>query len=163
MMRHLLVAFLLTLSAAHAAVLNVTISPSPLTGNPGQMLTFSGTLENTTGDEVFINSNSFTFDISGTGVLDDSLFLSNAPFTLLSLESSTPFDFLSVNIPALQGAGLYSGVFTVLGGADELAMDVLGTASFAVEVSAASADIPEPATVLLMGGGLALLFWRRRR
>jgi len=160
----------LTLSAAHAAtILNVTLSPANQNGLPGQPLTFSGTLENTTNGTVFINSNSFTFDITAVGSLDDSLFLANAPFSLNAFEASKPFDFFTVNIPALQAPGLYSGVFTIQGGADDLAADVLGTASFQVQVNAppppppGPSEVPEPATVILMGGGLALLLWRRRR
>ena len=161
-----LLCLFLTLSAASAAVINVTISPSLLVGNPGQAVTFTGTLENLTGDTVYINSNSFTFDIAGVGVLDDSLFLSNAPFFLNAFETTVPFDFLAVNVPMPQAPGFYSGVLTVLGGADGLASDILGSGSFQLEVpkpAAAGPEIPEPSTVLLMSGGLALLWWKRRR
>jgi hypothetical protein len=161
-----LLALLFTLTVASAApVLTVTVSPALQSGVPGQTLVFPGTLENITTGTVFINSNALTFDIAGIGVLDDSLFLSNAPFSLNSLEATKPFDFFSVSIPALQAPGLYSGVLTVLGGADGSAADVLGTGTFQVQVNApaSTSDVPEPATVLLMGGGLALLLWQRRR
>jgi hypothetical protein len=160
-----LIAFLLTLSATYAApILNVNISPASQTGVPGQILTFSGTLENVTNNNVFINSNSLTFGLSGIGVLDDSLFLTNAPLFLGPLETTKPFDFFTVTIPTLQTPGLFTGVFTVLGGADDLAADILGSnASIQVQVSAPSAAIPEPATFLLLPAGVALLLWKRRR
>ena len=91
----------LTLSSASAASLTVTIEPSPLICLPGQTVSFAGTLENTTTGEIFINSNSFTFSIAGSGVLDDSLFLTNAPISLQPSEITLPFDFLSVAIPLL--------------------------------------------------------------
>lgn len=157
-------ALLFTLTVASAApILTVTVSPALQSGVPGQTLVFPGTLENLTTGTVFINSNSLTFDIAGIGVLDDSFFLLNAPISLNSLEATKPFDFFSVSIPALQTPGLYSGVFTVLGGADGSAADVLGTGTFQVQVNSANAEIPEPSTVLLLGGGLALLLWQRRR
>lgn len=159
-----LLLFILSLSAANAAsILDVTLSPASQTGNPGQTLTFSGVLQNNFDAEVFINSNSYTFQIGDPGVLDDSLFLSNAPLSLLGLESSNPFDFFTVTIPALQAPGLYTGVFTVVGGADDLAADVIGTASFQVEVPAPATGVPEPASIVLLCGGLGWLAWTRRR
>ena len=159
-----LIVFLLTLSAANAAsILNVTFSPASQTGNPGQTLTFSGVLQNNFDAEVFINSNSYTFQIGDPGVFDDALFLSNTPLSLLGLESSNSFDFFTVTIPALQAPGLYTGVFTVVGGADDLAADVIGTGSFQVEVAAPATAVPEPASIVLLCGGLGWLAWTRRR
>ncbi len=153
---------LLALPAAHAAtILNVTLSPSPQSGVPGQTLTFSGVLENTTGSEVFLNSNSYTFDIGGLGVVDDALFLSNAPISLAAMEVTSPFDFFTVTIPGGQAPGPYLGVFTVLGGADGIASDVLGNGTFTVEVAAEG--VPEPGSIVLLCGGLGVLGWMRRR
>ncbi|MBL8209579.1 MAG: PEP-CTERM sorting domain-containing protein [Bryobacterales bacterium] len=67
-----------------------------------------------------------------------------------------------MTIPGLQAPGPYLGVFTILGGADEFALDVIGTGSFQVDVTSSSQDVPEPATFLLIGGGVGLLAWGRR-
>jgi hypothetical protein len=143
--------------------LEVNFSVNPVLGVPGQVVSFTGNLTNITSNEVFINSVSYTFDISGAGVLDDSPFLLNAPLSLGPLGISPTFEFFTVTTPLSQAAGIYSGILTVLGGADDQSFDVLGDGTFSLQVGVASAGVPEPATVLLLGGGMGLLVWRHRR
>ena len=158
-MRALIPIFLAAAAACHASVLTVAIVPDTLTGNPGNVLPFFGSLTNTTGSTVFINSDSFTFAIAGA---DDTPFLINAPISLGPLGSAGPFEFLDVTIPLAQAPGTYDGVFTVLGGADGNAQDNLGSAAFHVTVNS---TVPEPGSLLLMAAGLAGLIrrWRHRR
>ena len=142
-----------------ATILTVSFTPATLSGNPGgPAIQFAGTLLNNTASTVFINSDSFTFAIGGA--VDDSPFLTNAPFSLGPSGSSGTFSFLDVTIPLGQAAGTYDGVLTVLGGADGSAQDSLGSAAFHVVVNS---TVPEPGSLLLVGAGAAFLVWRRSR
>src|SRR5512135_47003 len=113
MMRKLIPLMLIAAAACQASVLTVTFSPDTLTGNPGDVLKFFGTLTNTTGSTVFINSDSFTFALPGT--VDDTPFLAFEPLSLDPFAVSGTFEFLDVAIPPAQAPGTYDGVITVLG------------------------------------------------
>jgi hypothetical protein len=134
----------------------VAFTPDTLTGNPGDMISFSGTLLNNTSNTVFINSDSFTFAIAGAA--DDTPFLNHAPSSLGPNASSTPFMFLTVTIPNGQAAGIYDGSFTVLGGADGAAQNNLGSGAFHLTVDVVT---PEPSTISLLAIGVAVLLCRR--
>jgi PEP-CTERM motif len=142
----------------------VTFTPDTLSGNPGDVLQFLGTLLNNTSDTVFINSDSFTLAI--IGAVDDSPFLNNAPISLGPSGSSGPaFEFFDVTIPLGQPGGDYDGVFTVVGGADGgagTAADNLGSADFHVDVNN---TVPEPSSLslLVLGLGPLVYEWRRRQ
>ncbi|MGH9665115.1 MAG: hypothetical protein ACRD9L_11885 [Bryobacteraceae bacterium] len=142
--------FGLTITSQASTILAV-LNPDTLIGAPGATLQFSGALANTTADTVFINADSFTFDIAGA--VDDSPFLLNAPFFLNPNETSAPFPFLSVLIPLAQAPGVYDGAITIVGGIDANAQDNLGIASFHVQVS----GVPEPVSGALVAVGLLLL------
>jgi hypothetical protein len=157
-MRSLLLCLLMAAPVCHGAVLNVAFVPDTLSGNPGDVLQFFGTLTNTTNAEVFINDDSFTFAIPGA--VDASPFLNNAPLSLGPLGSAGPFEFLDVTIPLGQAPGIYDGVFTVLGGSTDTARDNIGEAAFHVVVNGSA---PEPGSMLLFAAGAACLVSRRRR
>ncbi|HEY4363782.1 MAG TPA: PEP-CTERM sorting domain-containing protein [Bryobacteraceae bacterium] len=135
----------------------VTFSPSTVSGPPGSVLGFTGTLLNNTASTVFINNDSFT--LAGGIPLDDSPFFGNAPFSLGPNASSGPFLFFNVTIPALQAPNDYAGTFDVIGGADGNAQDNLGEGVFTVTVS----SVPEPAPGLLVAAGLGAFLLLRRR
>ena len=160
-MRKLIPLLLAAVAAAHGStLLTVNFSIPTLSGNPGDLLQFSGSLTNNSGSEVFINSDSFTFAISGA--LDDSPFLTNAPISLPAFGSSGPFAFLQVLIPLGQSGGTYGGTFDVLGGATDTQQDVVGSAAFNVTVNGANPSVPEPQSLILMAAGVAVLALRRR-
>ena len=141
-------------AAANADQIMVNLDSTTLSGGPGVELMFTGTLTNTTADTLFINSDSFTFQI--TGALDDSPFLTNAPISIDAGLTSGDFEMFDINIPVSEPPGTYIGTFTVLGGSDGSVLSNLGSASFSVNVAT-----PEPASYLLLGASLAFLLGRR--
>jgi|SRR5579872_4770444 len=154
-MRNLLITFFgLAMACQATAVMTVTFSPMIVTGAPGQTVGIFGTLTNNAGTTQFINGD--TFNLTGLSGADDSPFLNNAPFSLGPGATSASFQFLAETIPTAP-VGLYNGTFTVTGGADSNAQDNLGTGNFGVNV------IPEPSTMLLLGGALIAGWIRRRR
>jgi hypothetical protein len=152
-MRAILSILFVFAAAAQADEFTVSFTESTLTGTPGDVLEFDGTLTNNTSSTVFINNDSFTFQIPGA--LDDSLFLNNAPFTLGPMATSTSFAFFDVTIPGGQLPGDYTGAFTLQGGSDDNAMDNLGVGSFQVDIPAGT---PEPASFLLLATVAAWLW-----
>ena len=142
---------------AARAQLSFTLDPLSLSGSPGSLLTFSGTLANTGASPLFLTGDSFT--LAGTGLsLDDTLFIEGAPLSLSGGESFAGPLFAVWIAPAVPN-GSYQGSFTVLGGPSDSAHGDLATQSFSVEV------VPEPATGVLLAAGLlaAGALPRRRR
>jgi hypothetical protein len=158
-MRALLTILFCFAAAAHADQLTVIFAPSTLTGNPGGMVDFSGTLTNNTAGTLFINFDSFGF---AAGTLDDTPFFDNAPLSLDAGQTSPSFEFFDITLPADLAPGDYDGSFTVFGGADGNGQNPLGTGSFEVDVVNA-ASVPEPSSLILLGSGAAWLILRRRR
>jgi hypothetical protein len=116
---------------------------------PGGVFTFSATVTNTGTSTVFLNSDSSNVDSPAT--LDDSPFFNNWP---LSLAPGVPYtgELFTVTAPAWGlGSNFYAGSFTLLGGADNGALDSLATVNFDIQVT------PEPANFLLFGTGVLTL------
>jgi hypothetical protein len=87
--------------------------------------------------------------------LDDTDFFSNAPFSLDPSQSSGPFDIFTIDIGALATPGVISpNFFSILGGSDGGASDVIGTVMFDVTVQG-TAPVPEPSELLLLLFGIA--------
>jgi hypothetical protein len=144
---------------AQAVPITFSLASSLLTTQPGFAVTFTGTLTETGGTTTFLNGDSFTTALP----LNDTPFLTNFPLALSPLQSMTAPMFI-VTVPSGTLPGLYSGIFSVLGGATPTAVGVLGSQQFAVSV--VGAPIPEPAPVWLLitgGGVLAILRGVRRR
>jgi hypothetical protein len=131
---------------------------------PGVAITFEGTLVNTLGYDVYLNSWSVNLAGFNPSDIDDTLFLSS-PYPLATGESTLAFGWFQVTIPVGMTPGLYDGAFTVLGGAADTDMVELDSVTFQVQVEGATPGaVPEPGTLSLMVGGMALagLGWRRR-
>ena len=128
-------------AACNADVIAVSLDPPLLSGVPGTSLTFSGTLLNSTGATLFLNS--VELNLSG-GFLptdeDTTPFFVNAPLFLGGNASTLSIDLFTISIPNYVVQGPYSGTFDLLGGADENAQDTIGEENFTVQV----ANVPEP-------------------
>jgi hypothetical protein len=148
-----LVCLLFFSGSAYADSLTVTINSTQSTV-AGATLTFSGTLENSTGSTVFINSD--TIDLNNQLFYTD-LFLNNAPFSLDPGQTSAPFEFFTVSIPSGTPMGQYDGTIFILGGSDGNAQNVVGEEAFSATVT------PEPSSLLLFGPAATVLVVFRRK
>ena len=112
----------------------------------------------------FINGVSLTLDGSPAGfTFDDSPFFSTVPAFLAPGALAGPGPFFNVMVAIAVAPGSYTGSFSVLGGADDAAQDILATQEFVINVlPAGGVPIPEPATCLLMVAGLAGIVACRR-
>ncbi|MDX2154038.1 MAG: PEP-CTERM sorting domain-containing protein [Bryobacteraceae bacterium] len=118
---------------------------------PGEILVFAGSITNEGTDEVFLNGTSFTVS-SVLLWLDDNPFYLNTPVTLVG-GAHFYGELFTVAIDSLAEPGTYTGTFTILGGSDAQAFDVVGINSFDVTVS----TVPEPSTVAMLISAAALL------
>jgi hypothetical protein len=136
---------LLATRSATASPLTFTLDSVFLTTTPGLDVTFDATLTNPTATTEFLNGDSFTSALA----VDDTPFFVNFP---LSLAPGASFHaaIFTILVPASTLPGLYAGIFDILGGADPLALDVLATRTFTVNVTPAATAVPEPATLSLL-------------
>jgi plastocyanin len=162
--RNLLLTFaalaILPCAAARADTLAINFMPSTLSAAPGQTVTFSGTITNL--ENATVDLNSCDVNLSGPFTTDSCVdFLRFAPLFLGPLETSAPFDMFTATAdqPFTGSFGLqYPGIFTVLGGPDSDAQEVLARANFGVIVT------PEPGSAVLLGLAVILtLAFRRHR
>ena len=148
---------------ARADSLAITFDHSILSAAPGQTVTFSGTITNL--ENATVNLNSCDVNLTGPFTTDSCLdFLLFAPLFLGPLETTAPFDMFTVTAdqPFTGSFGLqYPGIFTVLGGADGDAQDVLAQANFGVIVTPEIAA-PEPGSAVMLGLAVTLMFAFRR-
>ena len=160
-----LAALFLTLvaDAALATPISFTLASSLLTTQPGTSVTFTGTVADTGGSPTFLNGDTATF--AAPLLLNDTPFFLNFPFVLTPLQSVTAQIFV-VSVPLGTAAGLYSGSFSILGGATPSALNTLASQPFAVSVTP-NAPVPEPGTAVLcllgLGTAETVSAWRRRR
>lgn len=166
-------ALLLALLASPAAraqsvsPLAFTLMPPAQAGAPGTTLHFTGTLRNTTAAVVFLNGDSATLNAPAL-TLDDTPFL-GAPVSLApagQAGSTYTGGFFDVMIPQSALPGVFSGSFSILGGATNTANDVQASQPLSVTVGTPS-PVPEASTTASLGlllavGGLVVAAKRKK-
>jgi hypothetical protein len=151
--------------AAHATVIAISLDNTTLTGQPGDVLTFSGDLTNTTAATVYLTSAQINLadpDLTGDG----TPFLLNAPISVGPGGDSGDFDLFTVTIadPLTLSAGTYAGTIDVLSGPSFGSQSFDDQVGFQVDVQSGSSDpTPEPATFLGPLLFFAGLLWKQRR
>lgn len=148
-----------------AGTLSIDLDSGSLTGASGGSVLFTGTVQNSSGAEVFLNG-------AGGDLIYPELTLDLTPFftfTPLSIPDGQMYSgpLFAVAISDVALSGDYSGnTFYIQGGSDVSTFDTVGTADFEVDVSNGS-SVPEPASVNIMGIGCLLisgyLTYRKRK
>lgn len=162
-----LAAVVLLAPAMRADSLTVTVTdPSQTVTQGTEVVTFDATILNPSAiDTIWLNSDGSSTDSLLVSV-DDSPFLANAPLFLDPGALSGPFALFNVDLPGNLAPGVYTGTFSILGGADGgagTAFANLSTVDFTVDVKSAVVKSPEPGILSLLCIGLALVAMRYRR
>ncbi len=132
----------------------------------GSSVTFFGTLSNGGAPGRFINGLSFSFASGAPGTIsfNDAAFFANVPAFMGPGTTTGLVAFFDAVVSSLVPPGVYLGTVSVLGGDDDQADDTLGTQEFSITVvPGGQQPVPEPATMLLLGSGLAGAAALRRR
>ncbi len=130
----------------------------------GGTATFRGTFSNVGPPDRFVNSVSFTFSGGFANfTFDPSAFFAAVPQLVPAGFSVGPTNFFDIAVSALAAPGLYTGSFTVLGGATDSDNNPLATKDFTLLVQGAQTAVPEPASMFLLASGLGGAALARRR
>ena len=151
----ILLATLSTIARADPVVL--TLPPSVLV-QAGGSVGVIGTLENQ-GAPPF-NIVSWNINLSDPLLTFDDTGFQGSPLVLNALESFGPTNFFDVFADAALAPGNYAGTFTVM----DTTRNLNVTQTFVITVTPRGAEVPEPASMILMLSGVTgLLLARRRR
>ena len=134
---------------ANAGII-VSFDEPTLAVRAGQTASFSGVLTNNGRDPVYLNGNNFTFSVTGDNYTFTHLFFANVPVSLNGGESTGSIGLLDAQLSNFlsQPPGMYSGTWSLWGGLDGEAKEVVGQAEFTVHMT------PEPSAFVLLGVGL---------
>jgi hypothetical protein len=147
----------LAASQARASSLFISLDSPVQSGSPGDVLSFTGTITNTTGSSVDLVSDNFDLTDFPPSSLDDSPFFNNTPPTLAGGASTGDVELFDITIPnpftLPPGDNPYGGTFQVL---DDNGA-VVGTAFFTVSVQLPPPSVPEPSTAAMLTGSIAVL------
>jgi len=136
---------ILLMSISNADTIQISLDSFSIAGFPGTSVTFSGTLQNSSGSEVFLNGAGASLSYSEL-TLDLSSFFTLVPLSIPDGQSySGPLFSVAISNVALSGD--YSNTFTIQGGADSMTFDTVGTADFQVNIAS---SVPEPGSFQLI-------------
>ena len=139
---------MVAVNAVAGPMIDMTLDATLQTGTPASLVTYSGSLSNSSGVELFLNSATGNISYSELS-FDFTAFFTQVPLSLQDGESYTgPLFAVGISNVALPGD--YSGSFAIQGGVDDSTFDTLAIEDFRVTV----APVPEPASVILLGSGL---------
>lgn len=141
------VSFLLVGAAAKADT--VLTLDSPFQIGSGPVFAFYGTITNTGVSTVYLNGDSFPVLDAALTEDDVDYFYVNAPFTLAPSGTSGDIELFTITVADGTPYGIYAGTYSIIGGADSNAQDVLASENFNIQVT------PEPSSLLLLVSGLA--------
>ncbi len=161
-----LAATLLLSSRTFADTINLSLSAPVQSGTAGSTVSFDATVSAPGKNSGTIFMNGDSFNVPSPLVMDDSGFFDN--FFPLSLDPGDSFtdELFSIVLPSDLAAGMYTGSFTIVGGADMFAQDTLGTVDWEVDVAPTPSAVPEPGSLMLLVSGLpgvAVLVQRKLR
>ena len=153
----------LFLAASAQAGVFIAFQNADQTGGAGDLLSFTGTITNQATEEVYLNG--FNLNLAGNDFTTDGLsnFLDNVPISLAGGASTSNIALFTVAIasPLTNPTGVFLGSWSLTGGIDGDAQELLGSASFSVTT------VPEPSTlatvVLAIAGFRCRMLYLRRR
>lgn len=153
-------------SALRADPLNVAVTQPSQTVTQGMLVvTFDATITNPSPtDTIWLNSDDST-TLSLLTSVEDSPFNMNAPLFLDPAGSSGLIALFNVDLAPGLAPGTYTGVFSILGGADggtDTAFADLADVNFTVNVTGPTVT-PEPGTILLLATGLVVPLTLKKR
>jgi len=154
------VAILLITAAAvsNAGVLSLILDDLVLTGAPNSLVTLTGTLQNSSGGELFLNGADANLGYSElTG--DFTAFFTDAPLSLLD-GASYSGPLLSVFISSIAIPGDYFGSFDIQGGIDGNASEIITSGNIQISVTTTA---PEVSMAKPLGLSLLSIILIRRR
>jgi len=148
-------------TTSRADSLNLTLTdPNQTVVQGTTTVEFDASVVNPSTDTIYLNGDNSTTSSMLVSV-DDSPYLA-WPLSLAPSDSFGPAALFLVDLPADLAPDVYTGTFTITGGADGGTFDDLADANFTVDVTGPSTVAPEPGTLLLLCSGLLAVFALRR-
>jgi len=144
---------LLLVPTAGRAGLILVVTPDPLAASPGDTITFTGTITNTTG--VTLNGTDMFLNFGGfdpSALLDFTQILGTPDFALLDHHITPMIDLFTLKVAPAAQVGNYSFGVSLL----DINNNSSDTVSATVQVRGSSA-VPEPSSMLFLATGLGAI------
>ena len=158
-MLRILVLSLLCFSQASADTITFLLDQPIVSASPGDVISFTGTLENSGTATLFLNGALGTLPYVDF-LVDYGPFFSAVPASLAPGEIYSG-EIFGVAVGLGAAPGDYFGAFTIQGGPDSFTFDDMSTHSFQITVTTVN-GVPEPSSGVLALSAIALVFLSRR-